>query len=616
MSYSTCDNIRNVAIIAHVDHGKTTLVDGMLKQSGLFRANEQVGELILDSNDLEREKGITILAKNTAVMYRGVKINIIDTPGHADFSGEVERVLNMADGALLLVDAVEGPMPQTKYVLKKALEIGLKPIVVINKVDRQNARPGQVLDLTEHLFLDLATDPEQLEFPVLYAVGRDGVADTTPQIASTSLEPLFETILRYVPPPVADPAGLVQMLVTTLDYDDYKGKFAIGRLVRGTLRKADPVALVKRDGTITRERIALLFTHQGLKRTEIEEAKPGDIIAVTGLPNATIGDTIGDALAPEALPPIRIEEPTVKMTFGVNTSPLAGREGRWSTSRQLRERLFRELETNVALRVAATESPDEFLVSGRGELHLAILIETIRREGYEFQVSRPEAVTKVVEGKLFEPIEHLTVDTSEEYIGPVTEALAARQGQMANMQNDGRGNVRLEYTIPTRGLIGFRNEFLTITRGNGLMGSLLLDREPWRGPMGTIRNGALVASESGTAVTYGLLNAQERGTTFVEPGTVVYQGMIVGLYTRQGDLAVNVCKQKAFTNVRASTAEIDERLTPATILSLEQSLDFIADDELLEVTPKSLRLRKKLLDPNERARARKEKQAALSRGGG
>jgi GTP-binding protein len=588
----------------------------MLKQSGLFRANEQVGELILDSNDLEREKGITILAKNTAVMYRGVKINIIDTPGHADFSGEVERVLNMADGALLLVDAVEGPMPQTKYVLKKALEIGLKPIVVINKVDRQNARPGQVLDLTEHLFLDLATDPEQLEFPVLYAVGRDGVADTTPQIASTSLEPLFETILRYVPPPVADPAGLVQMLVTTLDYDDYKGKFAIGRLVRGTLRKADPVALVKRDGTITRERIALLFTHQGLKRTEIEEAKPGDIIAVTGLPNATIGDTIGDALAPEALPPIRIEEPTVKMTFGVNTSPLAGREGRWSTSRQLRERLFRELETNVALRVAATESPDEFLVSGRGELHLAILIETIRREGYEFQVSRPEAVTKVVEGKLFEPIEHLTVDTSEEYIGPVTEALAARQGQMANMQNDGRGNVRLEYTIPTRGLIGFRNEFLTITRGNGLMGSLLLDREPWRGPMGTIRNGALVASESGTAVTYGLLNAQERGTTFVEPGTVVYQGMIVGLYTRQGDLAVNVCKQKAFTNVRASTAEIDERLTPATILSLEQSLDFIADDELLEVTPKSLRLRKKLLDPNERARARKEKQAALSRGGG
>ncbi|HEY3082113.1 MAG TPA: translational GTPase TypA [Chloroflexota bacterium] len=608
--------MRNVAIIAHVDHGKTTLVDGLLKQSGLFRANQQVGELIMDTNDLEREKGITILSKNTAVMYRGVKINIIDTPGHADFSGEVERVLNMADGVLLLVDAVEGPMPQTKYVLRKALEIGLKPIVVINKVDRQNARPVQVLDLTEHLFLDLATDPEQLDFPVLYAVGRDGVADTQPEIASTNLEPLFEMILRKVPPPVADPDGPVQMLVTTLDYDDYKGKFAIGRLVRGTLRKGDPVALIKRDGTSSRERITLLFTHQGLKRIEVEEARAGDIIAVTGLANATIGDTIGDATAPEALPPIRIEEPTVKMTFGVNTSTFAGREGRWSTSRQIRERLFRELETNVALRVAATDSPDEFLVSGRGELHLAILIETIRREGYEFQVSRPEAVTTLVEGKVLEPIEHLTVDTSEEYIGPVTEALAARQGQMANMQNDGRGNVRLEYTIPTRGLIGFRNEFLTLTRGNGLMGSLLLDREPWRGPMGTVRNGALVASETGTAVTYGLLNAQERGTTFIEPGTAVYGGMIVGLYTRQGDLAVNVCKQKAFTNVRSSTAEIDERLTPATILSLEQSLDFLAEDELLEVTPKSLRLRKKLLDPNERARARKEKQAALSGAGG
>jgi GTP-binding protein len=605
-----------VAIIAHVDHGKTTLVDGLLKQSGLFRANQQVGELILDSNDLEREKGITILAKNTAVMYRGVKINIIDTPGHADFSGEVERVLNMADGALLLVDAVEGPMPQTKYVLKKALEIGLKPIVVINKVDRQNARPGQVLELTEHLFLDLATDPEQLDFPVLYAVGRDGVADTQPEIGSGSLEPLFETILRHVPPPVADPEGPAQMLVTTLDYDDYKGKFAIGRLVRGRLRKGDPVALIKRDGTSSRERIALLFTHQGLKRIEVDEIAAGDIIAVTGLANATIGDTIGDAASPEALPPIRIEEPTVKMTFGVNTAPFAGREGRWSTSRQLRERLFRELETNVALRVATTESPDEFLVSGRGELHLAILIETMRREGYEFQVSRPEAVTTLVDGKLLEPIEHLTVDTTEEYIGPVTEALAARQGQMANMQNDGRGNVRLEYTIPTRGLIGFRNEFLTLTRGNGVMGSLLLDREPWRGPMGTVRNGALVASEGGTAVTYGLLNAQERGTTFIEPGTAVYGGMIVGLYTRQGDLAVNVCKQKAFTNVRSSTAEIDERLTPATLLSLEQSLDFLAEDELLEVTPKSLRLRKKLLDPNDRARARKEKQAALSGSGG
>jgi GTP-binding protein len=601
-----------VAIIAHVDHGKTTLVDGLLKQSNVFRANQAVGHLILDSNDLEREKGITILSKNTAVMYRDVKINIIDTPGHADFSGEVERVLNMADGVLLLVDAVEGPMPQTKYVLKKALEMSLKPIVVINKVDRQNARPKQVLELTEHLFLDLATDPDQLEFPVLYAIGREGVADNKAEIVSTTLEPLFEAILRHVPPPVVDAAGPVQLLVTTLDYDDYKGKFAIGRLQRGTLRKGDTVSLVKRDGAITREKVQLLFTHQGLKRTEVDEIAAGDIVAVTGLANATIGDTIADALNPEALPPIRIEEPTVKMTFGVNTSTFAGKEGRWSTSRQIRERLFRELEANVALRVEETGSPDEFLVAGRGELHLAILIETIRREGYEFQVSRPEAVTKLVGGKLLEPIEHLTVDTTEEYIGPVTESLAQRQGQMVNMHNDGRGDVRLEYTIPTRGLIGFRNEFLTITRGNGLMGSLLLDYEPWRGPMGTVRNGALVASETGTAVTNGLLNAQERGTTFIEPGTPVYQGMVVGLYTRQGDLAVNVAKQKAFTNVRSSTSEIDERLTPASILSLEQSLDFIAEDELLEVTPKSLRLRKKLLDPNERARARKEKQYATA----
>ncbi len=595
-----------------MDHGKTTLVDGMLKQSNIFRANQAVGELILDSNDLEREKGITILAKNTAIMYRGVKINVIDTPGHADFSGEVERVLNMADGCLLLVDAVEGPMPQTRFVLRKAFEIGLKPIVVINKVDRQNARPAQVLELTQDLFLDLATEEGQLDFPVIYAIGREGVADEQPEIRSANLEPLFETILRHVPPPVVDLDGPLQLQVTTLDYDDYKGKFAIGRLVRGRIGKGDAVSLVKRDGTVTREKVALLFTHQGLKRVEVDEVAAGDIVAVTGLPDATIGDTIADAESPEALPPIRIEEPTVKMTFGVNTSPFAGREGRWSTSRQLRERLFRELETNVALRVSETDSPDELLVSGRGELHLAILIETMRREGYEFQVSRPEAVTRVVDGAVLEPIEHLTIDTTEAYIGPVTENLAARQAQLVNMHNDGRGNVRLEYTIPTRGLIGFRNEFLTLTRGNGVMGSLLLDYELWRGPMQSLRNGALVASETGTAVTYGLLNAQERGTTFVEPGTQVYRGMVVGLHTRQGDLAINVCKQKQMTNVRASTAEIDERLTPATVLSLEQSLDFLADDELLEVTPKNLRLRKRLLDPNERARAAKAKQAALA----
>jgi GTP-binding protein len=612
MTYKTRDDIRNVAIIAHVDHGKTTLVDGLLRQSNIFRANQAMGDLIMDSNDLEREKGITILSKNTAVMYRGVKINIIDTPGHADFSGEVERVLNMADGCLLLVDAVEGPMPQTRFVLRKAFETGLKPIVVINKVDRQNARPGQILELVQDLFLELATDAEQLDFPVVYAVGRDGTADEQPEIRGDNLEPMFETILRHVPPPVVDPVGSVQMLVTTLDYDDYKGKFAIGRLVRGTLHKGDQVSLVRRDGTVTKEKIALLFTYQGLKRVEVEEAEAGDIIAVTGMSDAMIGDTVADAVDPQALPPIRIEEPTVKMTFGVNTSPTAGKEGRWSTSRQLRERLFRELETNVAMKVEETGSPDEFMVSGRGELHLAILIETIRREGYEFQVSRPEAVTKVVEGRVLEPVEHLTIDTIESNIGPVTESLAARQAQLVNMSNDGQGNVRMEFTIPTRGLIGFRNEFLTLTRGNGLMGSLLLDYQPWRGAMGTVRNGALVASEAGQAVTFGLLNAQERGTTFIEPGTQVYGGMIVGLYTRQGDLTVNVCKQKQVTNVRQAISEIDERLTPATIFSLEQSLDFLADDELLEVTPKSLRLRKKLLDPNERARAQKERKYALA----
>jgi len=612
MTHKTRDDIRNVAIIAHVDHGKTTLVDGMLKQSNIFRANQAVGDLILDSNDLERERGITILAKNTAVMYRGVKINIIDTPGHADFSGEVERVLNMADGCLLLVDAVEGPMPQTRFVLRKAFETGLKPIVVINKVDRQNARPAQILDLVQDLFLELATDAEQLDFPVVYAVGRDGTADLQPDIQSQSLEPLFETILRHVPPPVVDPLGSVQMLVTTLDYDDYKGKFAIGRLVRGTLAKGDAVSLVRRDGATTREKVVLLYTYQGLKRVEVDSAEAGDIVAVTDLGDAMIGDTIADATDPQALPPNRIEEPTVRMSFGVNTSPFAGKEGRWSTSRQLRERLFRELETNVAMRVEETDSPDEFLVSGRGELHLAILIETIRREGYEFQVSRPEAVTKIVDERLLEPIEHLTVDTIESNIGPVTESLAARQAQLVNMSNDGHGHVRMEFTIPTRGLIGFRNEFLTLTRGHGLMGSLLLDYEPWRGAMGTVRNGALVASEGGQAVTYGLLNAQERGTTFIEPGTQVYGGMVVGIYTRQGDLSINVCKQKQVTNVRASTAEIDERLTPATIFSLEQSLDFLVDDELLEVTPKSLRLRKKLLDAHERARAQKERKYAVA----
>src|SRR5437870_2626532 len=603
-------DVRNVAIIAHVDHGKTTLVDGMLRQSNIFRANEAVADLIMDSNDLEREKGITILSKNTAIMYRGVKINIIDTPGHADFSGEVERVLNMADGCLLLVDAVEGPMPQTRFVLRKAFETGLKPIVVINKVDRQNARPGQILELVQDLFLELATDAEQLDFPVVYAVGREGTADVQPEIRGDNLEPLFETVLRHVPPPVVDPAGSVQMLVTTLDYDDYKGKFAIGRLVRGTLRKGDQVSLVRRNGTITREKIVLLFTHQGLKRVEVEAAEAGDIVAVTGLAEAMIGDTIADALAPQALPPIRIEEPTVKMTFGVNTSPFAGKDGRWSTSRQLRERLFRELETNVAMRVGETDSPDEFLVSGRGELHLAILIETIRREGYEFQVSRPEAVIKRINGQRMQPVEHLTVDVREENLGAVTEALGRRRGEMLEITYDKKGGVRLEYLIPTRGLIGFRNTFLTLTAGTGLMGSIGMGYRPFLGDFREQRNGALTASSAGKSLAFGLAGAQERGTTFIEPGQEVYEGMIVGIQKRPGDIRVNVCREKKQSNIRSSTSDISVRLTPASKLSLEQSLDFLADDELLEVTPKHLRLRKRHLTEVDQSRARRVAEAA------
>ena len=598
------DDIRNVAIIAHVDHGKTTLVDGLLKQSKVFRENQQVGELIMDSNELERERGITILAKNTAVTYKGVKINIIDTPGHADFGGEVERVLNMADGCLLLVDAAEGPMPQTRFVLKKAFELGLKPIVVINKIDRKDARVEQVFSWTQDLFLELATTDDQLDFPVLYSIAREGVARYNPDDTNTDLVPLFETILGHVPAPVVDEDGPFQLLVTALDYDDYKGKYAIGRITRGRVRPNMPIVRITRDGEQTRGRTVLVFTHQGLGRLEVPEASAGDIIALTGIADANISDTLADFERPEALPSIAIDEPTLKMTFGVNTSPLSGREGKFSTSRQLRARLYRELETNVSLRVQDGNSPDEFIVSGRGELHLSILIETMRREGYELQVSRPEVITHDDGGKVVEPIERLVIDTREQYIGAISENLAVRKARMVNMHNDGNGNVRLEYDIPTRGLIGFRNAFLTLTQGNGAMASMLQGYEPWMGPMGTDRNGALIASEAGTAVTYGLNNAQQRGATFIEPGTPVYEGMIVGLNQRPDDLAVNVCKEKKQTNVRSSTADIAVRLTPAVKLSLEQSLDFINADELVEVTPQNVRLRKRLLTQHERSRAR------------
>jgi len=597
-------DIRNVAIIAHVDHGKTTLVDGLLKQSHVFRENQQVGELIMDSNDQERERGITILAKNTAIIYRGVKINIIDTPGHADFGGEVERVLNMADGCILLIDAVEGPMPQTRFVLQKALELNLQPIVVINKIDRRDARIDQVVEWTQDLFLELATSEAHLNFPTLYAIGRDGVAMYHPDDEPRDLEPLFETIINTVPAPVVDIDAPLQLLVAALDYDDYKGKYAIGRVVRGRVTPNTFVARINRDGVISRHKINLVLTYKGLQRIEVAEAQAGDIVALTGIPDANIGETIADVDAPEALPIIAITEPTLKMTFSVNTSPFAGREGKFPTSRQLRARLYRELETNVSLRLQDGNSPDEFIVSGRGELHLSVLIEDMRREGYEFQVSRPEVITHEEDGKLVEPIEQLVIDTRDTYIGVLTEVLASRKAQLTNMTNDGAGNVRLEYRIPTRGLIGFRNMFLTLTKGNGAMSSLLIGYEPWLGKIGTTRMGALIASETGVAMTYGLNNAQQRGDTFIEPGTAVYAGMIVGLNTRPADMVVNVCKEKQKSNMRASTAEISVRLTPPILMSLEQSLDFINNDELVEVTPQNIRLRKRYLTQHERARAR------------
>ncbi|GLV56532.1 translational GTPase TypA [Dictyobacter sp. S3.2.2.5] len=599
------NDIRNVAIIAHVDHGKTTLVDGLLKQSHIFRENQQVGALIMDSNDQERERGITILAKNTAIDYRDTRINIIDTPGHADFGGEVERVLNMADGCILLVDAAEGPMPQTRFVLQKALELDLQPIVIINKIDRKDARIDAVVEETQDLFLELATSDSHLDFPILYAIGRDGVAMYKPEDERKDLQPLFDTIVKTVPAPEVAIDAPFQMLITALDYDDYKGKYAIGRVIRGRITPNTSVARINREGDVSRQKINLVMNYKGLQRTEVPEAIAGDIVALTGISDANIGETLADIDHPEALPSIEISEPTLKMTFGVNTSPFSGREGKFSTSRQLRSRLYRELETNVSLRVEDGNTPDEFVVSGRGELHLSVLIETMRRESYELQVSRPEVITHEDEnGHLTEPVEHLVIDTKDTYMGVLTEALAIRKAQLTNMTNDGSGNIRIEYDIPTRGLIGFRNAFLTLTKGNGAMSSLLKGFVPWMGKINSARMGALVASELGTAVTYGLSNAQMRGDTFIEPGTPVYEGMIVGLNSRPDDLVVNICKEKQKTNIRSSTSDIAVRLTPPILMSLEQSLDFINNDELVEVTPKNIRLRKRYLTQHERARMR------------
>ena len=602
-------DLRNIAIIAHVDHGKTTLVDGLLKQTNTFRDPDAAGELIMDANDLERERGITILAKNTAVHWRGVKINVIDTPGHADFGGEVERVLNMADGCLLIVDAVEGPMPQTRTVLQQALGLGLRPIVVINKVDRPFAQPDAVVSQTQDLFLDLAIDAEQLDFPVIYAIAKQGRAGLAPDDLAPDLAPLFDTIVDHIPAPVVDLDGPLQLQVASLDYNPHRGRIAIGRIRRGKLRAGDTLVQLGAAGEEDRQKVTWLATHEGLARVEVAEAQAGDIVALTGFPSAHVSATLADPAAPEPLPGIEIDEPTLKLTFGVNTSPFAGREGDYQTSRQLGERLRRELETNVALRVEPTELPDVFSVSGRGELHLSILIETMRREGYEFQVSRPEVITREVDGEVVEPVEQLVIDTTEEFVGAVTELVGGRRARMVDMVNDGRGNVRLEFEIPTRGLIGLRNEFLTRTKGNGSLSSRLIGFEPWQGAISSTRTGALVAWEAGTALSYGIAAAQERGTTFVVPGEEVYEGQIVGQHARGNDLAVNVCKAKKLTNMRAASADANIRLTPPVILSLEQALDFLADDELLEVTPKAYRLRKRLLKEHERARAKKQAES-------
>jgi len=600
-------DIRNIAIIAHVDHGKTTLVDAMLKQSNVFRNNQMVGELIMDQSALEREKGITIMAKNTAVVYRAVKINIIDTPGHADFSGEVERVLSMADGCLLLVDSIEGPMPQTKFVLRLAMKMGLKPIVVINKTDRRNSRIAEVQKLTEDLFLELAVGADQLDFPVLYASAREGTVVTELGMKGKDVTPLLECILEKVTPPKIE-SGPFQMLVSNLAYDSHKGKIAIGRIWKGKVAPHQPVVVVGADGSVTHYQISEVFTYLGLKHLKVEEAEAGDIVAVTGVDKVNIGDTIASLEQTEALPRIEIGEPTVEMTFGVNTSPFAGREGHFCTTRQLWARLCRELETNLSLRVQRTDSPDISLVKGRGELHLAILIETIRREGYEFEVSKPEAITKIVDGNLVEPVEILTIDTKDEYVGVLIEMLSKRQAQLTDMRNDGNDDVRLIFHVPTKGLIGFRTVFSTATRGEGIMNSTFLGHEPYHGDMISTRNGALVASEQGIAVTYGLNNAQGRGCTFVEPGTLVYEGMVVGLNSRPRDIAVNVCKEKKKSNVRSSTSDIATKLTPPVQLSLEQAIDFINDDELIEVTPGNIRLRKRLL-----TQAQRSKESASSR---
>jgi GTP-binding protein len=599
------EDIRNIAIIAHVDHGKTTLVDGLLKQSGIFRQNQKVEERVLDSNELERERGITILSKNTAVYYKGIKINIIDTPGHADFGGEVERVLKMVDGVLLLVDAFEGPMPQTRFVLKKALALNLPAIVVINKIDRPDARINQVIDEVLELFIDLGADDSQIEFPVVYASAREGFAKLNLEDPSQDLEPLFKTIIDYMPAPEGDSEAPLQLLITTLDYDDYVGRIAIGRIFRGTILSGNEYALCKKDGTVEKVKVSNLFAFNGLKRERISSASIGEIIAITGIEDIDIGETIADIDNPEPVPYVSIDEPTLSMIFSANTSPFAGQEGEYVTSRHLRERLLREARSNVSLRVEETDSPDSFKVSGRGELHLSVLIETMRREGYEFQVSKPTVIIKEINGRKMEPMESVTIDIPETYLGTVMEKMGARHGQLVNMQNIGSNSVRLEFNIPTRGLLGYRSEFITDTKGEGILNSVFAGYIPYTGDIPTRNRGSLVAFETGESSTYGLYNAQERGTLFIGPQVKVYEGMIVGENSRPQDLDINVCKKKHVTNLRSSTAEEALRLIPPKEMTLEQCLEFIKEDELLEVTPKSLRMRKAILSRQNRQKVKK-----------
>ncbi len=593
-------DIRNIAIIAHVDHGKTTLVDAMLRQSGTFRENEQVRDRVMDSMDLERERGITIMAKNTAVRYREVKINIVDTPGHADFGGEVERVLKMVDGVMLLVDAAEGCLPQTRFVLRKALEARLPAIAVVNKIDRSDARPAEVVDEIYELFLDLDATDEQIEFPILYAVSREGTAKRKLEDKSENLQPLFEQIVHSIPPPREVRSDSLQLLVANLDYNDYVGRLAIGRIFSGEIKIGDQIAVVKPDRSTQKTRVSQLYVFERLKRESVERAGFGEIVALAGIENINIGDTITSVDNPQPLPSIAVDEPTIAMIFGVNNSPFAGREGKYVTSRQIKERLDKEILGNVAIRVEETESPDQFKVSGRGELQLALLIEMMRREGYELQVSKPEAITRRVEGKVLEPIEAVVVDCPDEFIGVVTEALGRRKGQMTKMVNHGTGRVRLEFEAPSRGLIGFRSEFLTETKGTGLLNTMFLRWGEWQGAMRGRATGSLVADRMGETTTYALYNLQERGLLFVRPGTRVYEGMIMGENARAVDLDVNAIKEKKLTNMRASTADEAMRLVPPKELSLEQALEFIADDELVEVTPQTIRLRKRVLAANQR----------------